>query len=85
MLTDEINILGKSHIEEQFTSNFEKDEEKENSELPTRMLMIIANTSGNNISNFEESYIEQLCNLCIDNKYTKIVRYRMITPTTRTL
>ena len=36
-------------------------------------LLKITNINNNNTNNFEEINIEQLCNLYIESKYTKIV------------
>ena len=51
-------MLGEAHIETPLSSNSKKDEKGENLELPTTMLMIAANTSGDDINNFEEIYIK---------------------------
>ena len=42
---------------------------------------MIASTSGDNPDNFEETYVEQLCDLCIESKHIKIVKHKKITPT----
>ena len=81
-LTDEIDILGEVHIEEQLSSDFEKDEEGENSKLPTMIIIIATSISGDDLNNFKETCVEQLCNSSIENKYTKIVRNRKMTPIT---
>lgn len=84
-LTDEIDILGESHTKKQLSSNSKEDKERDNLELPIMMLIIVANTSRDDPDNFEETYVEQLCDLYIESKYTKIVKYKKITLTTRKL
>ena len=79
--TDGIDILAEDHIEKQLSSDSEKDDEKNNLELPTAMLMI-ANTSKDDPNNFEKTYVDQLYNSCIENKHTKIVKHKKMTPTT---
>ena len=56
-LTDSINISEEDHIEEEFSSNFEKDNERENLELPTTML-IVASASRDDSDNCEKTYVE---------------------------
>ena len=52
-------------------------------------VMLIARSTSkdnkNDLDNFEETYVEQLYNLCIENKYTKIVKYKKMTPITHKL
>ena len=83
-LTDRIDISGKDHIKKQLSSNSEEDGERKNLELFIRMPMIVS-TSGNYPDNFEETYVEQLCDPCIKSKYTKIVKYKSMTPITHKL
>lgn len=43
---------------------------------------MINTTSGDNSEGYENTNIEELCDLCIESKYTKIVKHKKMTPTT---
>ena len=91
--TDGIDITieeGKQIQEEPFSSDSEVDDEDENSELsfvgntPPAPITMLLNKVTITSTNLDYS-VEQLCNPCIENKHTKIVRHKKMTPTTRKL
>ena len=58
-LINEINIIRKDYIKEQFSSNLnlQEDKKKENLE-PFTVTLMITNTSRDNFNNFEKTYVE---------------------------
>lgn len=54
-----------------------KEVEKANLKYFTTMLFKTTDTSNKGHKNFESS-VEQLCNACIESKYTKIVRHKKL-------
>ena len=43
---------------------------------------MVTSTSGDDPNDFEENYVKQLCNPYIENKHTKIIKHKKMTPTT---
>lgn len=92
-LTDGIDITieeSQQTEEELFSSDSEVDDKDKNSEpslfgntppVPATMLLNKVTSTGTNLNHS----VEQLCDPCIESKYTKIVRYKKMTPTTRKL
>ena len=83
-LIDGIDISGEDYLEKQLFSDSEEDDKGENLELLITM-PIVASTSEDNSNDFVKTYVEQLCDLYIKSKHTKIVKYKKMTPTTHKL
>ena len=89
-LNDKIEIMIEDdHLTEDLPFDLEMDEKDKYEDLGQTLiadhkherlspLMAIINDPNS-------SEIEKLCDLCIESKYTKIVRYKKLTPTTRKL
>lgn len=79
-LTDEIDIIkdGQQNIREQCSSKSKEDEKEENSEFATIMLLTTS-ISDVTPNDFEETYIKQLCDTCIESKPIKIVGHKKMT------
>lgn len=89
-LTDRINLTieeGQQTKEEPFFSNSKDNNKDKNLEpsFASNTLLGPVITLLNKVTSISTDFdhsIEQLCNLCIENKYTKIVKHKKITPTT---
>lgn len=92
-LTDGIDIKieeSQQTQKEPFSSDFEVDDDNKNSEpsLVSNTPPALATTLLNKIisTGIDLNHsVEQLCDPCIESKYTKIVRYKKMTPTTHKL
>lgn len=70
-------------IEKQFSSDFKKEIEDENSESnpdnDKQLLNKITNTSSNNLNSCKNTDIKKLCDPYIESKNTKIIKYKKMT------
>ena len=83
-LNDGIDIIIKdNYITEDFSFNLKKDNKEKNlgqtvpgNDKYERFPLFIVIISNTNTNNYDNSKIERLFDLCIESKYTKIVRYK---------